>query len=113
MLKSGKACISTGDIEAIKLTVEDNKIDLNIVDKDFLKLAKDEGSQRRSLHDMLSLLKDIAEELKDEGYTITVSYQGKTVLTLGSEATPMLSRLVTHTDAIEINNMAKLVQMAV
>ncbi len=35
------------------------------------------------------------------------------VVTLGSEATPNLSQLVTRTNAIEINNLGKLLRMAV
>ena len=113
MLKSGEVTVSTGDVKALQLRVEDKKFDLNIVDKEFLKMALDGGTERRSLLDLLGLLKNIAKELKDEGYTITISYQGKTVVTLGSEATPNLSQLVTRTNAIEINNLGKLLRMAV
>ena len=62
---------------------------------------------------MVGLLKNIAKELKDEGYTVTISYQGKTAVTLGSEATPSFSQLVTGTNAIEVNSLVKLLQMAV
>jgi len=113
VLKSGEVTVSTGDVKALQLRVEDKKFDLNIVDKEFLKMALDGGTERRSLLDLLGLLKNIAKELKDEGYTITISYQGKTVVTLGSEATPNLSQLVTRTNAIEINNLGKLLRMAV
>lgn len=113
VLKSGEVTVSTGDVKALQLRAEDKKIDLNIVDKEFLKVALKGGTQRSSLLDMLGLLKNIAKELKDEGYTVTISYQGKTVVTLGSEATPSFSRLVTRTNAIEINSLVKLLQMAV
>ena len=113
VLKSGEVTVSTGDVKALQLRAEDKKIDLNIVDKEFLKMALEGGTERRSLLDLLGLLKNIAKELKDEGYTITISYQGKTAVTLGSEAAPNLSQLVTRTNAIEINNLGKLLQMAV
>ncbi len=113
VLKSGEVTVSTGDVQAFQLRVETKKIDLNIVDKEFLKTALKGGKQRSSLLDMLGLLKNIAKELKDEGYTITISYQGKTVVTLGSEATPSFSRVVTRTNAIEVNDLRKLLQMAV
>ena len=113
MLKSGEVTVSTGDVKALQLRVENKKIDLNIVDKEFLKMALEGGTQRSSLLDMLGLLKNIAKELKDEGYTVTISYQGKTAVTLGSEAAPSFSRLVTRTNAIEINRLVKLLQMAV
>jgi hypothetical protein len=113
VLKSGEVTVSTGDVKAFQLRVETKKIDLNIVDKEFLKMALEGGTKRSSLLDMLGLLKNIAKELKDEGYTVTISYQGKTVVTLGSEATPSFSQIVTRTNAIEINRLVKLLQMVV
>ncbi|MCK4933688.1 hypothetical protein KAS06_03365, partial [Candidatus Bathyarchaeota archaeon] len=56
-------------------------------------------------------LKNIAEELKNENVTITVSYKGIVVLTLGSDAKTNLSRLITGAKEIEINNLRKLIQM--
>jgi hypothetical protein len=35
------------------------------------------------------------------------------VLTLGSGANPTLSKLVTRTNAIEINNLSKLIQLVI
>ena len=113
VLKSGAVTVSAGDVEALKLRVENKKIDLNIVDKEVLKMALEGGTEKSSLRDMLGLLKNAAEELKDEGYTITISYQGETVITLGSEASSSFSRLVTRTNAVEINNLRRLLQMAV
>jgi len=113
VLKSGEVTVSTGDVKALQLRVETKKIDLDIVDKEFLKTVLKGGKQRSSLLDMLGLLKSIAEELKDEGYTITISYQGKTVVTLGSEAAPSFSRVVTRTNAVEVNDLRKLLQLAV
>jgi len=58
-----------------------------------------------------SYLKNIAEELKNENVTITVSYKGIVVLTLGSDAKTNLSRLIIGTKDIQINNLRKLIQM--
>jgi len=113
VLKSGSVTVSTGDVEALQLNVTNKKIDLNITDKAVLKMALEGGKQKSSLLDMLGLLKNMAKELKDEGYTITISYQGKTAMTLGLEASSSFSRLVTRTNAVEINNLRKLLQMAV
>ena len=113
VLKSGSVTVSAGDVEALQLSVTNKKIDLNITDKEVLKMALEGGKQKSSLLDMLGLLKGMAKELKDEGYTITISYQGKTAMTLGLEASSSFSRLVTRTNAVEINNLRKLLQMAV
>ena len=113
MLKSRAVTVSAGDVKALKLRVENKKIDLNIVDKEVLKKALEGGTKKNSLLDMLGLLKNVAKELKTEGYTITISYLGETVMTLGSEASSSFSRLVTRTNAVEINNLRRLLQMAV
>ena len=113
VLKSGAVTVSAGDVKALQLRVENKKIDLNIVDKEVLKKALEGGTEKNSLRGMLGLLKNAAEELKGEGYTITISYQGETVMTLGSEASSSFSRLVTRTNAVEINNLRRLLQMAV
>jgi len=111
VLKSGSVTVSAGDVEALQLSVTNKKIDLNITNKEVLKTALEGGKKKSSLLDMLGLLKGMAKELKDEGYTITISYQGK--MTLGLEASSSFSRLVTRTNAVEINNLRKLLQMAV
>ena len=46
---------------------------------------------------MRPLLKDIVEDLCREGVTITVSYKGDNLATIGSEAKSKLTRLVTGT----------------
>jgi hypothetical protein len=51
--------------------------------------------------------------LKDEGLTITLSYQGERLVTIGAEAKPTLSRLVTGTSAVEINNLRKLLELSI
>jgi hypothetical protein len=59
------------------------------------------------------LLRDIAKELKDEGVTITLSYRGDILVTIGSEAKPMFSQLLTRTNAVEIKNIRKLIELSV
>ena len=62
---------------------------------------------------MRPLLKDIVEDLCREGVTITVSYKGDKVATIGSEANSKLTRLVTGTKGIEINSPTKLIEMGI
>ena len=112
ILKSGQVTISSNDTKALQLRIENKKIDLNIIDKEILKTVLQEGPKRGSLKDMIRTLKDLAEQIKDEGYTFTISYYGKTDLSLGQEAKPKLSQLITRTNAVEIKNLGKLLQMA-
>ena len=113
VIKSGEVTLFTNDKEALQLKAENKKINLNAVNKEFLKDAIGSMGGGKSIRHKLAQLKDVAAELKDEGLTVTLSYQGKLVLTVGSEANPKFSRLVTGTNAIEINNLRKIIELGV
>ena len=113
VVKSGEVTLFTGDEEALQVKAEDNKIELSVTSKEFLKDVVDSAGGGDSIRSKLAQLKDIAGELKDEGITITLSYRGDILVTIGSEAKPKFSRLVTRTDAVQINNLRKLLQLSV
>jgi hypothetical protein len=113
VVKSGEVTLFTGDEEALQVKAEDNKIELTIANKEFLKDVVDSAGGGASIRSKLAQLKDIAGELKDEGLTITLSYRGDILVTIGSEAKPKFSRLVTRTDAVEIKNLRKLLELSV
>ena len=130
MLKSGKVTLSQGDIKAVEIKAADNKIDITALNKDFVKdtIAVARGNQNqknsgirssimgtigqiKSARSSLSMLKDFAEELSEAGVTVTLSYNGDVVVTVGSEAKPKLSSVITGTKAIEINSPRKLAEL--
>jgi hypothetical protein len=113
VVKSGEVTLFTGDEEALQVKAEDNKIELSVTSKEFLKDVVDSAGGGDSIRSKLAQLKDLAGELKDEGLTITLSYRGDILVTIGSEAKPKFSRLVTRTDAVQINNLRKLLQLSV
>jgi hypothetical protein len=113
VLKSGEVTLFAGDVEALHLKAEDNKIDLSIVDKEFFKDALGSVGTGSSINSKLAQLKSIAVELKDEGLTLALSFRGDRLVTMGSEAKPKFSRLVTRTGAVEINNLRKLIELGV
>lgn len=113
VLKSGTVNLSASNEQLLQLTVKAQRIDLNIVDKVFLKDILKDSEGIRSFRELLRQLTNTAEELKSEGVTVTISYKGDTVLTLGSDAKPNFSQLITGTTEIEINNLRKLIQMGI
>ncbi|MFW6110554.1 MAG: hypothetical protein ACOC6H_00795 [Thermoproteota archaeon] len=112
---SGKITLSVSDEAAVNLKVRDKKIDFEIIDKKIIKdiLKTSFGKETLSPMNMLENLENIAETLKSEDLTVTVSYKGGVVLTLGTASASKLSQLVTRTKAIEINNLGKLIQLIV
>ena len=113
VVKSGEVTLSTGDVEALQIKAEDNKIDVSIADKEFLKDVMGSAGSGSSIRSRLAQLRDIAGELKAEGLTVTLSFKGDRLVTIGVEAKPTLSRLVTGTGAVEINNLRKLLELIV
>ncbi len=127
-LKSGKITISQNNKEAVEVNIQQKKIDVNAKDKDFIKeimSATREGTNKegrlsgihrgidtlREASKTRPLVKEMVEDLCREGVTITVSYKGDRVVTVGSEANAKLTRLVTGTKGIEINSPRKLAEM--
>lgn len=112
-LKSGEASLFTDGKKTLQLKVEDKKIDVNLMNKELLKDILKVGveTKGKSILERLKQLKNTAKGLKREGLTITISHKSCVVLTLGSGANPTLSQSVTRTNAIEINNLSKLIQM--
>ena len=113
VVKSGEVTLFTGDVETLQIKAGNNKIDLNTASKEFLKDAVGNVGTGGSIRSRLAQLKSLAEELKDEGLTVTLSYKGDRLVTIGSEAKPKLSRVLTRTSAVEINNLRKLLELSV
>ena len=125
-IKSGKVNVSQNNVEALEIKAQDKKIDLNATDKKFIKeiiSSARQGSSKKGIkgtvdqikvaRNMRPLLKDIAEDLCKEGVTVTLSYKGDVVATIGSEANSKFTRLVTGTRGIEINSPTKLIEMGI
>ena len=112
ILKSGEINLSANNQKLIQLTIKSNKIDLNIRDNKLLKELLTDNTKTASFLELLKQFKTLAEELKNQGVTITLSYKGVTMLTLGSDAKANFSQLITRTKKIEINNLQKLIQIA-
>ena len=112
ILKSGEINLSANNQKLIQLTIKSNKIDLNIRDNKLLKELLTDNTKTASFLELLKQFKTLAEELKNQGVTITLSYKGVIMLTIGSNAKANFSQLVTGTKKIEINNLKKLIQLA-
>ncbi len=130
IIESGKVTVSANDVEALEIKAANKKIDINATNKEFLKdtLAtirrgnKVEGVREgvkekvtgiKFARSTLDMFKAIAEELCEAGITVTFSYKGDIVVTLGSDANPKFSSLVTGTKAIEINSLLKLIEIGI
>ena len=130
VLKSGRVTISQNNIPAVVVNVRNKKIDIDAKDKTFIKeliSSASEGTANKGIAEKLQrsigaakevgkmrpLVKEIAEDLCREGITVTISFKGDRVITIGSEADSKLTRFVTGTKGIEINSPLKLAEMGI
>ncbi len=101
-IKSGKLTVSENNVPQLEIKAKEKKIDINATDKELIKeiisstrsgtskgirkRIENTGSQLRTVREARPLVKDIVEDLCKEGVTITLSYKGDKVATIGSEA---------------------------
>src|SRR5665811_2097682 len=120
VIESGKVTLSTKNKESIEIIAVNKKIDVNFKDKDLIKdliLSVRKGSKNisstetvkespkmvKAAKSMRETLIDTANELKQAGITITLSYKADVVATVGAQASAGISRIVTGTKAIELS----------
>jgi hypothetical protein len=125
ILQSGKVTLSANNVEELQVNIADKNIEVNALHKEFLKDTikqirtpstdkeeKGEKKKKGGIRDMLGSVRGIAENLQNEGLTVTLSIQGDKVVTVGAQAKPKISSILTGTKAIEINNTRKLIELA-
>jgi hypothetical protein len=130
MLESGKLTLSTNNKEDLEVIAVNKRIDVNLKDTEFIKdlitrvrqgaknistveSDKDSPQAVKTTMNMRETLIDTANELKQAGITITLSYKANLVATVGAQASAGISRLVTGTKAIEINSLPKLIELGI
>jgi hypothetical protein len=123
-LDPGKVFVFAGDTEVLRIDAEAKRIDVDIEDKAFIKKVmglreeftprSGESSRKQSKKKStgpLDMLRMTADTSKRLGITLTISYKGKRIATLGAEARPSLLQLVTKTRAVSINSLTKAIQL--
>jgi hypothetical protein len=130
-IKSGKITVSQNNTDALEITAQDKKIDVNTKDKEFIKdiiissVRKGDGKLQkgvigtiergvanlRTVRNVQPMVKEIAEDLQREGVTVTISFKGDAVITMGSEANPKFTSFLLGTKSVEINSIRKIVEL--
>ena len=112
VFKKGAIGVTINEREVLQLKAENKEFSLDLIDKQFVKkVLSGLGDGRTSLRSSLSQARKVAEEFRDEGLTVTISYGGSKVVTIGLNAKPTFSQLVTGSDAIQIDSLLKLIEL--
>jgi len=96
------------DIEgqpAVKIDIinNGNKIMVDLLQPVFFRTPEDETG----LFDKLKTVKEFARKLTDNGMTISFLRRGKEAVTIGRDAKPTLSKIITKSDDVQINSVTQ------
>ena len=111
MLKSGTIIISAKEEKLFQLTASNNTIDINILEKKMVQELVKDAENISSFRHLLTLLKNMAGELGIQETTVRISFKGEKVITIGSDAKPKFSKLITRTADLEINSLKRIIKM--
>jgi hypothetical protein len=121
--ESGKILLSTGDLQVLKVDLTSKRIDVDIADKVFIKRAiamRNElapkppstgEAESPSISGPLSMARSVADALSRQDITLTVSYKGSRIATIGAQAHPTLLQHITKTRGIALNSLYAAIKM--
>ena len=120
--------LMTGDLEVLKVDLSSTRIDVDLVDKAFVKRiiamrdqltpklpgagSSEEGGPPQ-IGGALSTARKVADALSKQGVTVTVSYRGRRIATIGAQAHSTLLQLITKTRKISLNNVFAAIRLLI
>ena len=124
--ESGSILLSTGDLQVLAVNLTSTQINVNIEDKAFIKRiiamrdeiipksAKPEDENiPPNIGGALSILRSVAETLRNRGVTLIVSYQNHPIVTIGANANPTLLHHITKTRGVSINSLYTVIKILI
>lgn len=100
----GKISIKLRDKTAVELDFDQDNLAVNIVEPKILGIAED-VSGNVGLIEKLKTARTVGEVLNNNGLSVSILRKGKKALSIGREATPTVSSLVTRSDDIQIDSI--------
>jgi hypothetical protein len=104
--KEGIIKIYIKDQSAAQINLNDNLITVDLIEPEFFRTSEEIG-----LFDKLKTAKEFAQKLTDNGLTISFLRKGKEAISLGKNAKPTLSRLITRSDDIQIDSVKEITNL--
>ncbi len=95
---------------ALALDFRVNKLSLDIIDPTVLSISKHESNDL-GLLEKLKVAGKVSNIFNDMGLSIFILRKGKKALSLGREATPILSSLLTGSGDIQIDSIRQLAKL--
>jgi hypothetical protein len=103
--QSGTINLEIGSQSTVKIDIINNgsKIMVDLLEPTFFSTTHDETG----LFDKLKSTKEFAKKLTDHDITISFLRKGKEAITIGSDAQPTLSKLITRSDDVQVNSVTQ------
>ena len=103
-LKSGSLRLKSGDTDIVTISAAANEIIMDLQNLEVVKEILEPfgklgvlnalGAEKESVMEKLKMIKGFAENLREEGMTISIRRMGEPILVIGERAKPRLSKLV-------------------
>lgn len=125
--EGGQVLFWTGDVPVLKVDLSSTRIDVDLEDKAFVKrliamrdqltpklpgAGSGEGNPPQ-LGGALSTARKVAEALSSRGVTVTVSYRGRRIATIGAEAHSTVLQVITKTRRIALNSAVTAIRLVI
>ena len=105
----GKISIDIQDERVISISLDGNRVLLDVSDASIFGTA--ESDSNLGLFEGLKTAKKLGETLDSKGITLSILRKGKKALSLGRDAKPTLSTLVTRTDDIQVDSVRQVTKL--
>ena len=106
---SGKVGITYREGPILSISLEGNKIFLDVSDASVFGMS--DNNNNLGFFDSLKATKTLAEILDAEGLTLSILRKGKEALTIGREATPKVSTILTRSDDIQVDSVREVAKL--
>lgn len=126
--EGGEVLLYTGDVRVLRVDLSSTHINVDLVDKAFVKRiiamrdqltpklpgagSADKGGSP-NIGGALSTARKVADALSSRGITVTVSYRGRRIATIGAEAHSTLLQLITKTRRIALNSVFAAIRLII
>jgi hypothetical protein len=107
---TGKISIKVNDKTALLLDFKGSTLLLNIIDPTILGIVEQESNEL-GLFEKLKAAKKVGTLLDNKGLSISILRKGKKALSIGREASPKISSLLTGSDDIQIDSIRQVAKL--
>jgi hypothetical protein len=105
----GKISIDIQDERVLSISLDGNRVLLDVSDASIFGTA--ESDSNLGLFEGLKTAKKLGETLDSKGMTLSILRKGKKALSLGRDAKPTLSTMVTGTDDIQVDSVRQVTKL--